>query len=211
MSIKDRQERERQRRRNEILDAAEKIFFSKGIINSSMEDIAREAELSRRTLYLYFKAKEDLQFAIAQRGAEIVNKKMREKTDNNKKGLENLIELGRVLIQYSLEYKDYFELYIHFQSSKLNQLNVNMDYIKEFFITKSPYALLLDIVKQGIMDGSLRNDISENELAATLWSQMLGILVIIHNKSEILKIFKVDNKKVLETHFNIIINGCKNQ
>jgi len=211
MSIKDRQQRERQRRRNEILDAAERIFFSKGIMNSSMEDIAQKAELSRRTLYLHFKTKEDLQFAIAQRGAEIVTKMMRKKIDKNRKGLENLIELGHVLVEYSLKYTNYFELYIHFQSSQLNQLNVKIDYIKDFFITKSPFAILLNIVKQGIIDGSLRNDISENELAATLWSQMLGILAIIHNKSEILKIFKVDNQKVLETHFNIIINGCKKQ
>ena len=47
MSIKDRQQRERQRRRNEILDAAERIFFSKGIMNSSMEDIAQKAAQTR--------------------------------------------------------------------------------------------------------------------------------------------------------------------
>jgi TetR/AcrR family transcriptional regulator len=50
MGITERKEREKEQRRNAIIDAAEKIFFTKGMDNSTMDDVAEEAELSKGTL-----------------------------------------------------------------------------------------------------------------------------------------------------------------
>ena len=60
MGTSERKEREKLQRRQEIIDSAEKVFFSKGFGNTTMDDIASEAELSKGTLYLYFKSKEEL-------------------------------------------------------------------------------------------------------------------------------------------------------
>lgn len=62
MSIQDRREREKEQRRNDILKAAEKLFLSREYDNVSMNDIAREVELSKATIYLYFENKEELFF-----------------------------------------------------------------------------------------------------------------------------------------------------
>ena len=72
MVIAERKEREKEQRRNDIIDAAESIFFSKGIENATMDEIAEEAELSKGTLYLYFKSKEGLLFAIDLRAMKIL-------------------------------------------------------------------------------------------------------------------------------------------
>lgn len=77
-SIADRKEREKERRRGEITDAAEKLIFSRGYENVTMDNIARETELARGTLYLYFKNKDDIYIAIAIRGSKILNKMFRE-------------------------------------------------------------------------------------------------------------------------------------
>lgn len=55
MGTTERKKREKERRRNTIIDAAEKVIFSKGLDQSTMTEIAQEAELSKGTLYLYFK------------------------------------------------------------------------------------------------------------------------------------------------------------
>ena len=60
MSIQERKEREKERRRRQILVAAKKIFSKKGFSRATMEDIAEEAELSPGTLYTYFKNKKVL-------------------------------------------------------------------------------------------------------------------------------------------------------
>ena len=59
MGIAERREREKQQRWNDILDAAESVFFDKGYNHAKMDDVAEKAELSKGTLYLILKAKKN--------------------------------------------------------------------------------------------------------------------------------------------------------
>ena len=54
-------------RKEQILDAAEEVFTQKGLDLARMDDIAEETGLSKGTLYLYFKSKDDLIIAILDR------------------------------------------------------------------------------------------------------------------------------------------------
>ncbi len=67
MGIQERKEREKERRRQQIIVAAKRVFSDKGFNRATMEDIAKEAELSPGTLYLYFKNKEELYASLSLR------------------------------------------------------------------------------------------------------------------------------------------------
>ena len=54
-------------RKNQILTAAEEVFTEKGFDEARMDDIAEQTGLSKGTLYLYFKSKDDLIIAILDR------------------------------------------------------------------------------------------------------------------------------------------------
>jgi AcrR family transcriptional regulator len=54
-------------RRSQILTAAEGVFTKKGFDEARMDDIAEKTGLSKGTLYLYFKSKDDLVMAILDR------------------------------------------------------------------------------------------------------------------------------------------------
>ncbi|MFQ6613261.1 MAG: TetR/AcrR family transcriptional regulator [Fidelibacterota bacterium] len=60
MTITDRQQREKQFRKQTILEAAKRLFARKGYQETSMNDIATEAELGKATLYYYFNCKDDI-------------------------------------------------------------------------------------------------------------------------------------------------------
>jgi AcrR family transcriptional regulator len=72
MGTAERREREKEERRNSILDAAEKVFFSKGVREATMDDIAEEAEVSKGTIYLYFGSKEEVYLGIDLRALKIL-------------------------------------------------------------------------------------------------------------------------------------------
>lgn len=59
-----RRERERTQRRENILRGAEKIFVKRGYLRTTMDDIALAAEVSKPTLYTYFRGKDDLLLAL---------------------------------------------------------------------------------------------------------------------------------------------------
>ncbi|HNS25752.1 MAG TPA: helix-turn-helix domain-containing protein, partial [Methanobacteriaceae archaeon] len=73
MSTTSRREREKQKRRQDIINAAEKIFFAKGYDSVTMDEIAREAEINKALIYYYFKNKEALFFAVNLYGVRILH------------------------------------------------------------------------------------------------------------------------------------------
>jgi len=70
MGIKERKEREKRQRANDILEAARQIFERKGFLNTPLQDVAKEAEISVGLIYRYFLSKEDIFASLALKGAE---------------------------------------------------------------------------------------------------------------------------------------------
>jgi len=71
MGISERREREKNERRKTILDCARELILSKGVQQVSMEEIAKKAELSKATVYLYFSSKEVLFNEICEEAARV--------------------------------------------------------------------------------------------------------------------------------------------
>ncbi len=59
-----RVEREKEYRRDSILEAAKKIFFKEGYAKATMDSIAKCAEITKPTVYQYFKSKDELFFSL---------------------------------------------------------------------------------------------------------------------------------------------------
>lgn len=77
-----RREKEKQLREEAIISAAEKLFYSKGYERTSMDDIAAEAEFTKRTVYQYFSAKQDLYYAVVLRGMRELLQSVRDAGEN---------------------------------------------------------------------------------------------------------------------------------
>jgi TetR/AcrR family transcriptional regulator len=61
---RERRNREKNQRIQSILNAAQRVFFFKGYLKATMDEIALEAEVTKPTIYLYFKTKDDLFFTL---------------------------------------------------------------------------------------------------------------------------------------------------
>ena len=100
MGINERKEREKLRRREEILTAAEELFFTKGIEHTTMDDVAERAELSKGTLYLYFKSKEDIHWEITQLHISKVVDDMRKAMKPGQNAIKNLLTMAKVFVDH---------------------------------------------------------------------------------------------------------------
>src|SRR5215470_851175 len=74
MGVKERKQREKEKRTNDILEAARQIFESKGFLNTTLQDVAKEAEISVGLIYRYFDSKEDIFASLALKGAKQFDK-----------------------------------------------------------------------------------------------------------------------------------------
>lgn len=73
MGIRERQEREREGVRRAILDAARALFVEEGYAQVSMRKIAERIEYSPAAIYGYFPSKDDIFFALAEEGFDLLH------------------------------------------------------------------------------------------------------------------------------------------
>jgi AcrR family transcriptional regulator len=73
MGIKERHERERETVRQAILEAARDLFVAEGYQNVSMRKIADRIEYSPAAIYGYFPSKDDIFFALAEEGFQLLH------------------------------------------------------------------------------------------------------------------------------------------
>jgi AcrR family transcriptional regulator len=73
MGIRERESRDRDAVRRKILNAARALFLSDGYANVSMRKIADQIEYSPGAIYSYFASKEDIFFALAEEGLQLVH------------------------------------------------------------------------------------------------------------------------------------------
>jgi AcrR family transcriptional regulator len=174
MGISDRRQREKEQRKTEITDAAERLFFSRGYEDVSMEDIARSVDLNKATIYLYFENKETLFATIVLRGIGILKEKYRDCMEQQAPGIVRVALMGQAYYRFSEECPEYLRL-IHFYGS-------------ERFSKENPYTaeigngygacrrILQDAIREGIDDGTIRADLDPFLASMYLMISFMGIL-----------------------------------
>ena len=76
-----------------LVDVARQLFAKKGFENTTMNDIAVASGKGRRTLYTYFKNKEDVYYAVIESELERLSDKMDEVAAKNIRPQDKIIEL----------------------------------------------------------------------------------------------------------------------
>lgn len=203
MGIKERKLREKQKRRKEILDTAERLFSGKKGMDTTMDDLADKTELAKGTLYLYYPNKENILVALAERGIGILRKRLQRAMDENKAGVEQLSDIADTFVKFLKEKPLHSSLILRYE----NTIITNKENENRGLLIEPVLDILYGILKKGKTDGSIRNDIGTKELVTILWSQMLGILITLAGRGEILKIYGVEKDWIIRGHYRVIMNG----
>ncbi len=79
--------------RQKLVDVARQLFAKNGLENTTMNDIAKASGKSRRTLYTYFKSKEEVYYAVIESELERLSDKMDEVAAKKIRPQDKIIEL----------------------------------------------------------------------------------------------------------------------
>lgn len=79
--------------RQKLVDVARQLFAKNGLENTTMNDIAVASGRGRRTLYTYFKSKEDVYYAVIESELERLSDKLDEVAAKNTRPQDKIIEL----------------------------------------------------------------------------------------------------------------------
>lgn len=84
-------------KRSQIIDGARRVFIDKGFEAASMNDITREAGVSKGTIYVYFANKEELFEALIEEERGTIFKNMYDVLDHTDDLRKTLVKFGKVL------------------------------------------------------------------------------------------------------------------
>jgi len=157
MNHQARRVREKEERREAILDAAEQVFFNKGFDRTPMDEIARQAQLSRALLYVYFEDKAAIMRGIMLRAARSIGQRFERALAEGRTGMEQLRGMGRQYYAFSRDESDYFDVLTHLNTfpesvgddEQLRALCGSREHTT---------ALMVQAINNGIEDGSLHPD-----------------------------------------------------
>lgn len=68
-----REVKESEERKQEFIDAAEKLFKENGIVDTTINNIVKEMNVAKGLFYYYFKSKDDIIDAISEKYNEVFN------------------------------------------------------------------------------------------------------------------------------------------
>lgn len=137
-------------RKNEILDAAARLFAEKGFDNTSTNDILEMVGIARGTLYHHFKSKEDIMDALIERHmTHILSKAQKIASDKSMPVKERMIYTIMALRVEDAEGSDGKEM-IHQLHKPQNALMHQKT--RKIMMQKIP-PILAEILKDGINEG----------------------------------------------------------
>lgn len=175
MGVAERKQREKEQKRNAILDCAEKLFISKGFKDTSVDDIANCAEYSKGTMYLYFKSKDEMFMNIYNRALGLMYSEFRASVKNRETGKDKIHAIGDAHFKFLKKYPDYYSIMRFFDSFDFDFSNLEDVMTQISTTSKLIDILMIDAIKLGQQDGTIRNDIDAEMICILLQSMSTGV------------------------------------
>lgn len=217
MGISERRKREKEQRKTQIIKSGEKLFLKKGLGNTTMSEIAKACELSKGTLYLYFRSKEELYLTIMLKAMSILYEMMKKNTENIQASPEKFRAIGEAYLEYYNKYPNHFNIITRFVD---HNLLADKPEIKEvldeiFKVNNQVWELITRIIVEGIKKGYFNIKVDPMELAIIMWTSSNGMIQFMdhlkneepHSEDGAFMPFNLNGEDMLRKTWKLIVDG----
>ncbi len=183
MSVRERHKRERRARSDAILAAALRVFAEHGLEHSTIEMIAREAEVAVGTIYLYFCSRDDLFLSLL---VERVNELRARYIAIQSSNLAPLDELREVAAAYLDHIRESREMFLSQQSAGWGKLSRRIkraselrNYKRVLELSHEVFGLWERTIARVIDAGLIANAMGPAKTAAVIWASINGAFMLL--------------------------------
>lgn len=208
MGITERKTREKEDLRRKILDAARSVFLEKGYEHTSIRNIAERIEYSPTTIYLYFKDKDAIFYALHIEGFQLMGQQM-QVLSHVADPFERLMAMGRVYLNFAVHNAEYYNL-MFVDQAPINYIDCG-DHQVAWEVGMGAFDVLKHTVGQCMDSGYIKK--ADGEVTSfVIWSTLHG-MVTLYNRERCEKVISEENKSdILEKGlavFSALLNSMK--
>lgn len=176
MGLEERRIREKKNRKNAILKAARRLFFDNGFRPVTVESIAKKAELSKGSIYLYFKSKEEIYTHILLSDIDKFHEHFKDLLKNSTSASEAITKFAIIYVDLFLSDRELFRILMTFMLHT-NAMNLpeelNNHIIKS---TNKNINTIEEIFAYGIKRGEFPPTMNLRLSRNALWGLLNGII-----------------------------------
>lgn len=181
--ISERRQEERDRRRSEIVDAAEALYSEIGWDAVTMDQVARRARLSRALVYVYFRDKADLHLALVERALDTLRRRFEAAREGKSRGIDEVEGIGRAYLAFAHDLPHYFDACARFEA-RASSDGMHPNEAACLAAGHRVHETIVASLDRGIADGSIRADIGDPLMTGlALWAFSHGLIQIAATKS----------------------------
>ena len=174
MGLQERRTREKEQRRLQILDAARSLVLKYGVFAVSVQQIAKLAELSVGTIYLYFESKEEIFATLQEEILDLMHEEMEEAIKQTSEPADALRAIARVYNSFSIENKKYFDVINYFLLPSdiifPPHLKTEIDHHGNRIL-----SLVVEVIERGVSEGVFEAA-NPKRCAVVMWATIHGLI-----------------------------------
>lgn len=181
--IEQRRQEERDRRRAEIVDAAESLYAETGWDAVTMEQVARRARLSRALVYVYFRDKPDLHLALVERALDTLRARFEAAREGKPRGIDEVEAIGWAYLDFARDLPHCFDACARFEA-RTSSDGLQPNEAACMAAGHRVHETIVASLNRGVADGSIRADIGDPYLTSlALWAFSHGVVQIAATKA----------------------------
>lgn len=216
--IKQRKEREKEQRRNEIIKAAEKLFVARGFNDTTMEAIALEAALSKGALYYYYDSKDALYLVIATKAIKKLNDLVERSISKSEPGIEKLLSFGTAIYTFSQNYPEYYKIsneirskpsYLSIFKKEVSREPLNHNESGMINEVKRYKQYIFSVIEEAITNKSIRSDLPVVLIGSTLAALTSGLINELNDQQNFIKHLGINPEQIITLVFKWIKKGLE--
>src|SRR5215470_3326096 len=173
MGTKERQERERTKVRQAILDAARDLFVKQGFEHVSIRKIAERIEYSPAAIYSYFPSKDEIFFALAEEGFRLLCGGFLDTPEILPEGMEPVAKIREICLHFydfSVQYPEHFALM--FLDRTVPRLGTQYELFPMLVEMKRRFA---GLIQMAATQGHFPTDTNPHTISRVFMTTMLGV------------------------------------
>lgn len=194
--------------RDRIMKAAEKLFSEKGYAQTTIDDISKASEYSRRTIYTYYESKDDILHHIIEKGLQTLKADIEYAVSSNDDFVAGYRAICMAMIQYRKEYPHSIDNVSNSNAANIDLSNAS-DTLKHILCLGTEINEILEsFIETGKRSGVVRKSIVPMLTVYVLWSSINALLTLADTKGPfICAQFSMPEDAFLEYGFKQIINS----
>lgn len=176
MNRTDQKNKEREHRRELILSSAIELIEMQGFEDTTMDEIAEQSDISKGTLYLYFRDKAELHQSIKKKALALLHEKFQKIFNEDITGAEVVRKMAQVYLDFILDNTTFNRAMMLYEQSNRDEV-AGEDISEECTSLENElFILMVRALQIGFQDKSIRSTLPPKILGLHLAFEMRGIL-----------------------------------